>query len=105
MIGYGLKSGADQRMLARELQLHKARSGAKNVILSLVLKWLTHLTLLNTVHQYIMPKARQQSSDDEEGDVEAPFHGAINEKEAEEHRCKLDKTIDDLKKSTTEQEI
>ena len=38
LIGCGLKSGVDQRMLTRELQLHKQRFGAKNVILSLVLE-------------------------------------------------------------------
>ena len=41
LIGHGLKSGADQSMLTRELQLYKARFGAKNVILSLVLERIT----------------------------------------------------------------
>ena len=36
LIGYRLRSGANQSMLARELQLYKARFGAKNIILSLV---------------------------------------------------------------------
>ena len=36
MIGYGVKIGANQSILAREMQLYEARFGTKNIFLSLV---------------------------------------------------------------------
>ena len=47
-----------------------------------------------------MPKGSLGLSDDE-----APSHGAINEEEATEHRCNLDKMVEDLKKSAMEDDI
>ena len=52
--------------------------------------------------QYIdMPKAKRE----EDSNDEAPPHSAINEEEAEQHRLRLDKTIDDLRKSAMEKDI
>ena len=58
MIGHGLKSGTDQSMLTRKLQLYKARFGLKNAILSLVLEETTPVapsssrsSTINLVHQ------------------------------------------------------
>ena len=48
-----------------------------------------------------MPKANRE----EDSDDEAPPHSTINEEEAEQYRLRLDKTIDDLRKSTMEQNI
>ena len=50
-----------------------------------------------------MPKVHNKTGMDKE--VVAPPGGAINEEEAEHHRQKLQKTINDLKTNATEPEI
>ena len=90
LIGYGLKSGADQRMLTRELQLQKARFGTKNAILSLVFE------------VDMMPKAASQSVDEME---EVGPSSVINPQQAEDHKCRMEQTIEDLKENTKEEAI
>ena len=92
MIGYGLKSGTDQSMLTRELQLYKARFGAKNAILSLVFRG-DNVVAPSQVHfSYTMPKAMEKSSaepeeevikiEDEYPEVDTRGHGVVNPVEA-----------------------
>ena len=45
MIGCGRRSGADQSMLIWELTLYKARFGTQNIILSLLLRKDSSITL------------------------------------------------------------
>ena len=89
-------------MLIWELTLYKARFCAKNAILSLVLERTTPVAPPQAKPRSIdMPKAKRE----EDSNDEAPSHGAINEEEAEQHRLRLDKTIDNLRKCTMEEDI
>ena len=48
-----------------------------------------------------MPKANR----DDDSDNQVPPHGTINEEEAEQHRLRLEKMMDDLRRSTMEENI
>ena len=108
MIGYRLKSSANQSMLARELQLYKARFGTKNAILSLVLEDTTPVAPPQaSILKTDMPKATNKRSMEAEEDVEAiekeemvakemSLHGVANPMEAAKHVCLLDQTLENM---------
>ena len=48
-----------------------------------------------------MPKAHR----DDDSDNQVPPHSTINEEEAEQHRLRLEKMIEDLRRSTMEPSI
>ena len=105
MIGYGLKSGADQSMLARELQLYKARFGTKNGILVLVFEGTKTPVSKGGVKMATRKASREEDMELVGEAEEVGTDSATNPTQGARHVQALDKIMDEMETRVKEEEV